>query len=246
MIAKIVTAIVFIMSIILLTGKGSWLIAGYNSMSKEQQEKFDKRKLSRVAGVMLLIVTIATLALEFLHIRPFVFSLIIFTSIILTFIYMNRYCRKPVSEKETIDIKYKNGIRQEDIVAIIGMGFVFILLILVGISVNSSSKTPVYSINEGTLIIDTGFGEKVNFNDIQSVQIKNNLPDIQAKIYGAGPGLIVKGKYTTDIGNVTLYVDTRVPPFIYIHTTSGLIILNDESKEKTEVLFEKLNSEIKP
>ncbi|WP_088225764.1 hypothetical protein [Desulfosporosinus sp. FKB] len=82
--------------------------------------------------------------------------------------------------------------------------------------------------------------------DIQNIQLKNDLPVIKSKINGFdGVGSILKGEFSSDIGNVTLYVDTSKPPFIYIKTSSELIILNGQSKSKTETLFNELNSDIK-
>jgi drug/metabolite transporter (DMT)-like permease len=39
-----------VISIILLMGAGSFLIAGYNTASKEEKRKYDAKKLCRVAG----------------------------------------------------------------------------------------------------------------------------------------------------------------------------------------------------
>lgn len=237
----IVTGLLFILSIFLLSGKGSWLIAGYNTSSKEQQDKYDKEKLSRAAGVMLLIATIATLSLTLLHMNFIIFFVIIIISVIITIIYMNKYCLKPVSEDE----KLETGPRQNNSKMMIGIGFAIIVALLVGISMYFSSKPPVYAISNGTLVISTQYGKNVNLLEIKSVQLKNDLPVIQSRINGLGLGSIQKGKFSSDIGNVTLYIDTSKPPFIYIKTTSELIILNDQSKSKTEALFDELNSDIK-
>jgi len=47
-----------ILSIILLMGKGSFLIAGYNTSSAEKKSKYDEKKLCRVMGSGLLVITI--------------------------------------------------------------------------------------------------------------------------------------------------------------------------------------------
>ncbi len=39
-----------IMSITLLLGKGSWLIAGYNTATKEEKKKYNEKALCRVVG----------------------------------------------------------------------------------------------------------------------------------------------------------------------------------------------------
>ena len=46
----VVVAILAIMSIVLLAGKGSFLIAGFNTASKEVKQKYDVKRLCRVVG----------------------------------------------------------------------------------------------------------------------------------------------------------------------------------------------------
>lgn len=241
----ILAGLMFVLSIILLSGRGSWLIAGYNTMSKEEQNKYDRKKLTRATGMMLIIISIAMLALSFSLINAIFFSIVIFVSAIIMIIYTNKYCLIPNADNEVTDLFNKGKSSLLNIKTGIGIGLAIIVALLVGISMYFSSKPPVYSISNGTLVISTQFGENVNLLEVQSVQLKNDLPVIQSKINGLGLGSIEKGKFSSDIGNVTLYIDTSKPPFIYIKTTSELIILNDQSKSETEALFDELNSDIK-
>ena len=55
-----VSLLIIIISIILLSGKGSFLIAGYNTMPKEKQEKYDAKKLCRFLGGILLPIGLLT------------------------------------------------------------------------------------------------------------------------------------------------------------------------------------------
>ncbi|MHB8127318.1 MAG: DUF3784 domain-containing protein [Desulfitobacteriaceae bacterium] len=242
----ILAGLMIVLSIILLSGRGSWLIAGYNTMSKEQQNKYDKKKLTMATGIMLLITSIAMLALVFSLINTIIFLIIVFVSVIMIIIYTNKYCLKPVIDNEEADSIIKTGksslLNKKTIISI---GFMIIVALIVGISMYFSSKPPVYSISNGTLVISTQYGKNVNLSEIQNVQLKNDLPVIQSKINGLGLGSIQKGKFSSDIGNVTFYIDTSKPPFIYMKTISELIILNDQSKSKTEALFTELNSNIK-
>ena len=49
----------YVLSGFFLHGKGACLIAGYNTMSKKQQEQYDKDKLCRSTGYGMLIIGIA-------------------------------------------------------------------------------------------------------------------------------------------------------------------------------------------
>lgn len=52
-----------IISIVLISGHGENLIAGYNTASKEKKSKYNTKKLCRVVGVGVLIITLMILAM---------------------------------------------------------------------------------------------------------------------------------------------------------------------------------------
>ena len=55
----VITGVMAAMSIILLTGRGSGFIAGYNTVSNKVKDKYDERKLTKVMGIGLLPITLA-------------------------------------------------------------------------------------------------------------------------------------------------------------------------------------------
>lgn len=52
----VMTIIFLIIGIFLLQGKGSWLIAGYNTASPEEKAKYDKSKLCKVTAIICFVV----------------------------------------------------------------------------------------------------------------------------------------------------------------------------------------------
>ena len=46
----LVTALFAALSLLLLLGKGSWLIAGYNTAPREEKLRYDEKRLCRVTG----------------------------------------------------------------------------------------------------------------------------------------------------------------------------------------------------
>jgi hypothetical protein len=53
-----IVGIIGIVSIFLLFGKGGFLIAGFNTMSKEKKKKYNEKKLCKITGSGLGIITI--------------------------------------------------------------------------------------------------------------------------------------------------------------------------------------------
>ena len=63
----IVFVIFAVLSIILLSGHGSWFISGYNTASNEEKEKYDEKELCRTMGFGMSIIAILTLTMGLLE-----------------------------------------------------------------------------------------------------------------------------------------------------------------------------------
>ncbi len=96
MIKWLMVAVFLVISVVLLSGHGAWLIAGYNTAGKEQKAAYDEKKLCRATGVMTLIITVETAILclspgEVLAI-PYLIALCI--TIALSMVYINLKCKR--------------------------------------------------------------------------------------------------------------------------------------------------------
>ena len=94
----IVFGIFAVISIILLSGHGSWFISGYNTASKEEKEKYDEKKLCRTMGIGMSIIAILALTMcLFENILPAFFVYIalgiILVDVVVITILGNTLCR---------------------------------------------------------------------------------------------------------------------------------------------------------
>lgn len=95
----IVFVIFAVLSIVLLSGHGSWVISGYNTASKEEKEKYDEKKLCRTMGIGMSIIAILALIMGVLENILSAFFVYIALGIILIdvaviIILGNTLCRK--------------------------------------------------------------------------------------------------------------------------------------------------------
>ena len=95
----IVFVIFAVLSIVLLSGHGSWVISGYNTASKEEKEKYDEKKLCRTMGIGMSIIAILALIMGVLeNILPAFFVYIalgiILIDVAVIIILGNTLCRK--------------------------------------------------------------------------------------------------------------------------------------------------------
>lgn len=82
-------------AVLLLSGKGSWLIAGYNTASAEEKKKYDVKKLNKGMGVMMLVIAAATLLLAYINTEQFavIYGIILCISVIAGMIYTGFFCK---------------------------------------------------------------------------------------------------------------------------------------------------------
>ena len=95
----IVLVIFAVLSIVLLSGHGSWVISGYNTASKEEKEKYDEKKLCRTMGVGMSVIAVLILIMGlFENVLPAFFVYIalgiILVNMVVIIILGNTLCRK--------------------------------------------------------------------------------------------------------------------------------------------------------
>lgn len=86
MLGWIVPILFLIVSIVLLSGRGAWLIAGYNTLSKDEKKKINEKRLCRELGVLLFVVAIIKLIRQMVSF-DFPDALLCIVAIVIFFIY---------------------------------------------------------------------------------------------------------------------------------------------------------------
>jgi hypothetical protein len=96
----VIDFLMLIMSVVLLMGKGSGLIAGYNKSSEKAKSKFDEKKLCRTMGGGLLVLTVLLAAMLFMNfeisnkIIEYIFIGLFIADILMMFILGNTVCKR--------------------------------------------------------------------------------------------------------------------------------------------------------
>ncbi len=95
----VVAGIFVLLTIVFFTGHGSGLIAGYNTASQEEKEKYDEKKLCKIMGWGMAVISVCIIVMgAFERVLPasfvYVFLGIVIVDIIVMMILMNTVCRK--------------------------------------------------------------------------------------------------------------------------------------------------------
>lgn len=70
----IIATILVIMGILILVGKGDWLISGYNTASPEERAEYNIRRLRLITGVVSMLVAVIVVVDAIFHIRWLIFA----------------------------------------------------------------------------------------------------------------------------------------------------------------------------
>lgn len=95
----VVVTVLAIMAIMLLLGKGAWMIAGYNTATKEEKEKYNEKALCRVVGAGLALVAVLVFIMGiFQDVLPasmaVVSLIVIVVDVVAILVLGNTVCRK--------------------------------------------------------------------------------------------------------------------------------------------------------
>ena len=88
-----------IISIIFLTGHGVSLIAGYNTASKEEKEKYNAKKLCHCMGIGMSVITILVgiMAIKKLlqnNYFVFIFVALVLIDVVVMIVVSNKFCKE--------------------------------------------------------------------------------------------------------------------------------------------------------
>lgn len=222
--------------------KKYWLIAGYNTMSKEEQEKVDAAGLGRLVGIYLYLngaVFILAGILEASGVRHGMTAALIFMAVSTVFVLIK--AQKYNGNLFDKDGNLRRGAGKKAILPVL---LTVITFIFVGaLLIVSSQATKVTILDEG-IQIHGMYGEVYKWDAIKKIELKEELPTIELRTNGAAVGANLKGYFrTTEYGKVKLFVNADNPPFIYMETDERLVIFNRKNSEETKEIYEKITAE---
>lgn len=95
----IIIFFVTVMSFVLISGRGSWFVAGYNTLPEKEQAGYNKKRLCKTVGWGLLVIDIVVIILFAFKDRiPDAFHVIagavIFIDVVVMLILSETFCRK--------------------------------------------------------------------------------------------------------------------------------------------------------
>lgn len=246
MIIIIITILVgipmLILAAILLSGRGASLISGFNMLSKAQQDQYDKKRLCRFFGKLML-ATLACMAILLLG-TQFSLTWLMYAGIILivvipigSLIYARGYKRflKKDADMAILAARRKLGKVQTIIIfAVTGA-----ILIGLGVMFTLGEREPSVDVFDDGIRIRAMYGLSVDFSEITDiVLLDQSMREIGTgmRLNGYG-GAALKGHFTAGL----LFVRPNSSPTIRIERRHGSdIFISFRDNLRTEMLYREL------
>lgn len=235
-----------LLGIVLSMGKGSFLIGGFNMLTKEEQEKYDKVALCKFIGKMMFALAFSmvfwVLSQAFdIKILLYIGVVLFFSFIMFMLIYVNTDNRFKIKGSSVEKEQHKVSIKPLMLGLIIFLGVAIFLFILI----NGTKKETEVSIQGNQIVFKGQYGVTDNLKEITDIQLKNDIPAIGMKVNGAGLGEIMKGDFEVEgLGTCRLFVHSEKGPYIYMMVDGKYTIINFKDSAKTMAIYEELKKAV--
>lgn len=239
-IAITLLSLIFIGIAFLVTeNNAKYLLSGYNTMSEEERQKFDIK--SYIAyfknfhvflGISIFIIG----SILYYFINPDWSGIFMATYPILAYVY---FIWKGNQFSKINDKKQK-------LKTIIAMSFMFVVFIAIVAMFFYSLQDNQIEINDNIVKIKGDYGMDLKTNEIKSIELVNELPEISIKTNGFALQTIKKGNFKTKNGeNVKLFINSVEQPIIYITTNTNQKIYYSSKDKSNQKIFDQLKNEMK-
>lgn len=211
---------IILISLFVNASNAKYLLAGYNSMTSEERQSYDLDGfLKSFKKVFLFLGIFIVVSSSFLHITSMeeysIYIFIFFSITILISVF-------------TLQKNFKSDYYEKSVGKIIF--FIFLGLISIGLPIYifvSALSDPVFIISDVSLKIEGSYDQEINYNDIKSIKLVNDLPRLIKRTGGSELGRKLKGHFLSDVGKVYLNVTLRNPPYLRIDTSYDIFFINN-------------------
>ncbi|QLY78206.1 DUF3784 domain-containing protein [Clostridium intestinale] len=235
----IMVALFSLLTIVLFSGKGGFLIAGYNTASKEERAKYNEKKLGRVMGSGMGVITIIIAAIPAIfkentpRVLYWLIPIAIIAVTVVIMILSNTICKEknPRPIEEVKDINTGKTIKYT---------LIFLVILFASIGFLLTTGNIKFHLNEENIQIEASDwpDKSINYKEIKSIKIMDNI-DIGRRTNGMGSIKLNEGHFRNyQFGDYILYSYTKCKTYIVMEIDSGTLVINTENKSDTEKLYE--------
>lgn len=234
-----IALIMLILGLLIHKAKAYFLISGYNTYSREKQKNVDVEGLGRLMGYYgyanALVFFLAGI-LDYLGVSLGIAPVSIFFGGTTLFLLVKaqKYDRNMYGEDGRMTKKSKI-----QVALMAGAGL--LIFLFVGIMMYTSSRDTVVSMDAQGMEIHGMYGDVYSWDTMEELKLLDQLPQVTLRTNGSGIGSKLRGNFKMkEYGQVKLFMDIDVPPYIYFSSDGKIVIFNLGEEEKTRAAFREM------
>ena len=242
----------FLISLLLLSGRGAFLISGYNMMSKEAKANYDEKALCRGVGKLLIVINLCLMILFIgIHLEADWLTVAGTAALLITslsgIIYMNtgnRYLKEGVDKNNPALIR-SNRFSKIVTVIVVLIFLGTIPLIFLGL------REPTVNVTQSTVQIRGLYGVTFDISEISDLTL------IDMTMRGIGPGRrtnglsgigdTLRGHFSSnELGTILLFVRSNSSPTIHIERDGARdIFISFSDNAETRRVYNELRAALR-
>ena len=250
-----ISILFLILSVVLLSGHGGFLISGYNTSSPAKKAQYDEKKLCRVTGVGMLYITVLLFIMTVFEdtmpdwfIGFFLITTMLDALIMMIIANTRCYATNPDGSRVTIeqmnlseeDIKRNKAIEKWSAVVTV------VIFVIVGIIITTGNI--VYHYNEEELVIEASYypDMTISYDEIESMEYREGYLK-GSRVGGFGSFRLTMGGFENkEFGRYTRYTYNNCKAYV-VMTLEGKknpVVIAGMNAEKTKELCKELQERV--
>jgi len=218
---------------IVTENNAKYLLSGYNTMSEEDRKKIDIRsyipyfrKFHVIFGISFLIIGLVL----FYVIGEVAAGIFLGVYPIVAYLY---FIWKSSAHINGVSVKW----------TWLGISVLSIVLIMVVTLFTYGFKASELTFTVEGIEFTGMYGERISPNEIKSIELVDQFPDVTFKINGFAMGEIKKGYFKTSSGGIIkLLLNVQKNPYILVIKTNGEKIYFASEKESNEAIYNRIKN----
>lgn len=213
--------------------KWYFLIAGYNTMSKDQKNNVDTVGLGKLMGnfliLMAILVVVAGVAVEYGYKLLSMMILLLIVPLTIAIVFLaQKYDHNKNTKSRKLEMK-------------VFIGFMTITIIAVSFLLIYGSKEAKVEIMEDRIVISGIYGTMIKKENITEIALEDSIPRVLNKVNGFNMGYVLRGVFTVEgMGSGSIYIHENKSPYVVIKAGKKFFIINYKDPTKTRELYERL------
>lgn len=231
-----ITILLFGLGILIKYFKAYQLISGYNTLSPEVKEQVDAKALGDFSGRQLMIMSVMPLLGYLLKKAGFLWGVEVgFGLMVIIALYT------AIKSKKFIPPHDRNKSAR------IGVLLSIIITTAVVAVVAWTIMPADFNLESDQLKIEGAYGVNIKYSEIESLKLKNEIPEFTLRTNGAQLGPIARGHFNLSDGRKALvFLSSAQAPVIIIERKNAqeAVIINFKDPATTSSLYEQLDEKV--